>query len=352
MRYIKNNQKGGFLIELMVGLLLSSLTVLSVTTIYTQFELQKRTTVETGTTSSTANIGMFSLQNHAKKAGYGVSYDLNMMGCSVAAYNSTNNQDITFKLAPVSIEPGNSASTSDKVTFFAGNSYINMFPIQLTADTNSNNDTIKISDISGFSPGDLIILYEANKNCNLAQISETQGTNNILRNTGNYVEPATNRTLPVIYNKSGGLSGGVNYSINATVLDIGSSPMLVSNSIVNNQLVETNILTSESKVIADNIVLLKALYGIDMDHDGKIDTWNNNNIGSNYKYLKAIKIALIARTPNKEIKNGVCNATNNPIFNWDGKTIDISTLSDDWGCYRYRFIETVIPLRNVIWNIN
>jgi hypothetical protein len=32
-----------------------------------------------------------------------------------------------------------------------------------------------------------------------------------------------------------------------------------------------------------------------------------------------------------------------------GANIDLSTVSADWNCYRYKLFQTSVPLRNMIW---
>lgn len=354
MRIINNNkQKGGFLIELMIGLVMSSLTVLGITTIYSQFETQKRTTVQLGGTIANAGIAMFPIQHNAKMAGYGIANE-KILGCKVYAYNKVGDRNFNFSLTPVLITPGASQTESDKISFTYGNSQSTLLPVKLVSSSNANNANIKVENKAGFNPGDLVILYEAGKNCNLAQVSGVQGASAVvLRNTGNFDNPITGAKEDIQYNKPGGLDGGESYTENASVLNVGQ-PEIIEYSIENNQLIETSELSAERKVIVDNIVLLKARYGLDTNKDGTIDSWTNS-IGAvtNYKFLRALKIAIISRTPSKEqTRNGACNVTTNSTFNWDSEVIDIDNISPDWGCYRYRFIQTVVPLRNMIWSLS
>jgi type IV pilus assembly protein PilW len=350
----KNKQKGGFLIELMIGLVMSTLTVLAITTIYALFEKQKRTTVQLGQTMSNINLSMFPLQHRAKMAGYGIS-NATLLGCTVKAYNKNGERDFDFVLTPVKITPGASSIESDKVDFTHGNPQLNMMPVSLIANSNASNANIKVENKSGFNPGDLVILYEPGKNCNLVQVSGVQGNSDVLlRNTGNFTDPITGKKIDISYNKSGGLLGGEDYSTNAIALNIGTAPETIEFSIENNKLIEKNNLDLSTKEVGDNIVLLKAKYGLDMDDNGIVDSWTTD-IGSNenYKFLKAIKIAMIARAPLIEQKsNGECKVTTNSQFIWGDEVLDIEGIVPDWGCYRYRFIQTVVPLRNMMWALD
>ena len=83
---------------------------------------------------------------------------------------------------------------------------------------------------------------------------------------------------------------------------------------------------------------------------------------SNRKLIKAIRIAVVAR--NNKIENEVvsfaCSAQNaaNPtgLCAWAGTATSPSpaidlTATPNWNRYRYRVFETVIPLRNMVWNL-
>lgn len=349
----KNKQEGGFLIELMIGMLMSTLTVLGIVTIYSQFEIQKRTTVQVGSTMSNASLAMYPLQHRAKMAGYGIA-NKSMLGCTVKAYNANGNRDFDFTLTPVLITPGAGDLDSDKISFTYGNSIVSMLPVKLTAASNSDNANIKVENKAGFNPGDLVILSEANKTCNLVQVSGIQASSDVLlRNTGDYINPITGKKEDITYNKTGGLEGAESYSDNAVALNIGAAPETVQYSVVNNQLIEINNLDLSTKTVADNVMLLKTRYGLDKDKNGIIEEWTTN-IGatSNYEFLKAIKIAMVVRAPLiEQKKNGECKVTTNGVFNWDDSFIDITDITPDWACYRYRFVQSIVPLRNMMWSL-
>ncbi len=120
--------------------------------------------------------------------------------------------------------------------------------------------------------------------------------------------------------------------------------------------------------MASGIVSLQAKYGFD-DRSGLqtspqvtfwssslIDADGNKKIGdaNDLKRLIAIRFAVVARSSERNDQG--CNAD---LPQWTAgasstgklKLVDIVlTHLADWNCYRYRVLETVVPLRNLIWN--
>jgi type IV pilus assembly protein PilW len=124
--------------------------------------------------------------------------------------------------------------------------------------------------------------------------------------------------------------------------------------------------------LADNIVHLRAQYGLDDGVDNGSVTYHTNFVASdgvvdrfisttpaNWGQVVSIRVAILARSalPEKPTTGTTCDAT--PVVpTWSGggeaagRNFDLSatvTAPDDWRCYRYRLFETTIPLRNWIW---
>lgn len=346
-------QRGSFLIELMIGLFMSLLSVLGVMTIYAQFEGQKRTTTQMSQTVSMGALAMFPIQHFGKMAGFGIN-DSTLLGCKILAYNDTTGTSYDFTMSPVLITSSGSNSVADKIDFLIGDSDSFFAPVRITQQMPNPSAVFKVDSRFGFREGDLVIAAEPGKDCTLAQVSNLPRnagqTDNVIHNSGNYTDPITGTPKPTTYNKPGGL--GVSYGTNGKLFNLGAKPQKLSYTIENNQLVQNNNFdnVNNKTIIGDNIVLLKAVYGLDNDNDGDVDTWTATTpTAANLKNIIAIRVGMIARSPLREKSSaGVCNITNTATFNWFGGTMDISALPD-WKCYRYRLLQTTIPLRNMIW---
>jgi type IV pilus assembly protein PilW len=112
-----------------------------------------------------------------------------------------------------------------------------------------------------------------------------------------------------------------------------------------------------------NIVQLQAFYGKATDANGSVDTWNNVAPTNDTEWLQvmAVRLAIVARSPQFEKEE--VTADN---LSWDvgnagtvagsatcGTSRCVSIKVDmlpDWKHYRYKLFETIVPLRNLLWN--
>jgi type IV pilus assembly protein PilW len=114
--------------------------------------------------------------------------------------------------------------------------------------------------------------------------------------------------------------------------------------------------------LASGVVNLKAQYGIDKDNDGYLDDWvsaseagwDANTLMSaagtkleQLSSIKAVRIAIVTRSEQFDREAGAFSYTlfNCAVAICDGKIA--ITAPAQW---RYRVYETIVPLRNVIWN--
>lgn len=333
------NQKGALIIELMIGLLMSSITIFVALAMYSKFEGEKRTVVQVGQSVSNLSLASFQIEQSAKSAGFGVPMD-DAFNCSVLGYSSKSlSGDISFSLLPVEINVGSTSIDSDTISFISGSNYFSTYGKTLQQPSSQNNGDLLLDNKDNISPNDAIVIYEATKKCTLAQVSEISPTTNLIKREVN-----ANTTL----NQVGGVTGGVNYAANSLVYNLGQNPSIVNYKITNQQLRQLNILSGEDYVLADNIVLLKARYGIDSNSDGKVDSWAKTF--TNFSNVKSVLIGLWIKSPIREKKeNNACIVTKNGKFDFGSEIIDINGIIPDWDCYRYKFIKTEYPLRNVFW---
>jgi type IV pilus assembly protein PilW len=136
-----------------------------------------------------------------------------------------------------------------------------------------------------------------------------------------------------------------------------------------------------STPLISNVVAFVAMYGVDTDDDGKVDRWERPNSGSTWdpqnmrqaglsgiqttvqdiKNIKAIRVGIIARTsdPQKADDNTPQQPELSLFSDCDADSCDDAapfkftppSPSDSGGLvYKYRKFETIIPLRNVVWN--
>jgi len=352
-------QHGFSIIELMVAVAISLVATLVIFETFAVSEGIKRTSTSGGDAQQNGAMALYMVEREVRMAGYGVN-NLSLLGCTIKVYDEVEDEQFDFPLAPMVIEPGATDQDPDTLTILIGDSDLLADPAKLIQAMPSPAATYKVDNRYGFMPGDLVIAYEAGKDCTLAQVTETPGapgqSSNLIHNSGNYVDPH-GTTVAARYNKPGGL--GVSYSTAGFLYNIGQAPQRNIYRIVDNRLeIERTLTTTDTNVVAEQIVQLKAEYGKDdgtgggTANDGIVDSYSNAAPASPAQWAQvlAIRLAVVARSAQAEkpsVDGGACDITT-AFPTWAGGDLDVSA-DDNWQCYRYRVFETVVPLRNLIW---
>ncbi len=108
--------------------------------------------------------------------------------------------------------------------------------------------------------------------------------------------------------------------------------------------------------VVSDVVNLKAQYGLDTNNDGIVDAWQDATGGvwsaanlptqplATLRQIRAVRVAIVTRSAQYE-KDAV---TTGPLVMFDDAVS--MTLDADDQHYRYKVLETVVPLRNALWN--
>ncbi len=354
-----SRQRGFSIVEMMVAIAISLVATLVIFETFAVSEGIKRTSTSGGDAQQNGAMGLYMVEREVRMAGYGVNNAM-LLGCTVNAHDEVSGSDFTFTLAPIVIEPGATDKDPDTLTIMIGSSDLLADPAKLIQSMPSPAATYKVDNRYGFIPGDLVIAFEAGKDCTLAQVTQVPGTpgqsSNVIHNSGNYINPQ-GQNVPARYNKPGGL--GVSYSTAGFLYNLGQLPQRNVYRVVDNRLeIERSLINVDTNIVAEQIVHMKAEYGKDdgsgggTANDGIVDSYSNAApVGADgWRQILAVRLAMVARSaqPEKPLEEGgECDIT--PAFpSWAGGDIDVSA-DENWQCYRYRVFETVIPLRNLIW---
>jgi type IV pilus assembly protein PilW len=281
-------------------------------------------------------------------AGYGVNTAV-YLGCAATwSDQGPPTRAINFTLAPVQITPGVNAQTPDSITVVASGARMMPGPIKLTTALAAPTNNYTVAAAFGVTAGDLLLLAEAGQPCTLVQATNTPTTGASNQNVVKH--------LNARYNPAGGL--GPNYSANAVMMDLGTSPTVSTYYIQNNTLMVDQLVGGQlQQAIASNVVQLKALYGKDTNADGIVDTWNAvaPATSNDWASVLAVRLALVARSAQPEKPDpttGVCSTTAAaPSVTWDDGTVTTLDLSANasWKCYRYKVFHLTSSLLNLIW---
>jgi len=345
-------EKGLGIVELIVGLFIGLLVLLSTYASLIAFHNNERTAVSGNNALENGIAGIFKIEHDVKTAGAGILAN-GMIGCSTLNlyYNGqvlANNSLI----APVVITDG-SAGAPDKISVFYATSLLASTPTELVQNMSSPDDNVVVNAGFNLTPASVILLAAPGSNspCTVMGVSQSQVSNlNLVLSRGSSpYNPASHAST---------FTNAVSYSSSSYAMNIGGLNW-TTYQIVNNALQIKDNIANTTNSIADNIVQMQAQYGVVNSTTGiqwvdATGSWASLTAAT-ISQIHAIRIALVARSVQQEkpsVSGGTCDATTQFPTAWvGGSTIDLSA-EPNWRCYRYRVLRTVIPIKNVIWGLS
>ena len=341
----------------MVGVVIGLIAVLVIYQVFATAEGIKRNTTSVGDAQQNGLLSSFVLGIELANAGNGVANAARDLGaCPGGATFAT-----TWRPIPVMIQPGADDNTADlfTVNYSVSNSVIAPAPFTATA---ASNVDYPVQSPTGFQVNDLIVAVGgvpavagcAGSKVTAVSAPDVNGVVNV-----SHTDPGVTATFggsgASLFNM-GPLTGSqkVLYSVSAAGT-LQSLTLLKSDGTPNDPASPS----PPPNPMASNIVNMKLLYGVDPTGTGVI-TWINastspwkpeelmsttpsTNLIAQLKTLKAIRIGLIVRGEQ-----------------WDRDAPDVpwslfdntysGTFARAGGNFRYRTYETIIPIRNELWN--
>ncbi len=366
-------QSGLSIVEIMVGMVIALISTIIVLQVFATFEGQKRTTSSGSDAQTNGSISLYTIERAVRMAGYGLA---EATGCTVTTALSTKinrtSLGTSFVIRPVTIVNG-ASGVADTVQVLGSNKTgwsVAARNITVHAQTDTNFNT---NASVGMSSGDFLVIYEPGQpaDCALMQITSANPVINPVQHTATAVAPST-----LVWNDTATLRAA-GYSDKALLLNLGSilyttySLDANSNLVISDYNSGTNTFTSQNA--SPDIVNLQAQYGFDtrggVQTTSIMDTWSSTMIDADgdgvtgdeddIRRIYAVRLAIVSRSNLKEKPDpttGLCATTTNANPAWAGSGltgggIDLTknpdgTANADWGCYRYKTFETIVPLRN------
>ena len=371
--------RGVTLIELMVALLIGLVVVLAITNLLIAGEAQKRMTTSVNDREQTGAYAALLLDRALRSAGSGLAWTAATggYGCALNAQKSGAvilpspgwpDPFTAFPnaphLAPVLIQKGD-ADASDTLMVIAGSAAAGDVPRPVRGGSGSAAQLDGTLQING---GDVLLLTGGGGDCLIEQVQD------------GFAGSQTQPTLPLggAYYSAGSAStslssllGGGAYLSELGSVSAGASPpsnppqfMLYG---VNGQgqLVDYDMLQTgpgnDAQPVADGVQKFYAVYGVDTDGDGKLDSWVSPegvwSIASlsvdatRLKQILAVRFALLLRSDLAEkqsVSQQVVSSGAIKIFADAPAVARTLSLSGDQQKYRYQLIDTVVPLRNAL----
>lgn len=374
----RHASRGFSIVELMVAVAIGLVLTLAVTTLLVRGEGRSRNTLAVNDINQGGAFVASMLDNVVRSAGSGFANRWNQtFGCRINASRGgaavlprSSDWPEPFagftrdvRVAPVIIGQGQSAAGSDVIAVMRGNSGIGEMPLEVLA----LGPPLGLRNTLGMAANELLLLADGEDECLLMQAGTSTADTVALTGTGafhtitgthrglaDFGTPTPN-TVVVALGNAGPAAGAPVNAPQFQLYGVGDDRTLFA----------LDLLGIESTVpqpIADGVVELRALYGIDADDDGMQDGWADPGVSpytaaellagtpaaqANIGRIVAVRIALLLATSRIE-REAVSPASVTMFADLDASLHRTRTLSSDEQRTRQRVVEVTVPLRNVL----
>jgi type IV pilus assembly protein PilW len=369
----RSRQHGFSIIEIMVGVVIGMIAVLVIYQVFATSEGIKRNITAAGDAQQNGLLSSFMMGIELANAGNGLAVAAQDLGTCTPAANATD----SLRPIPLLITDGGGANNPDSFVIYysAGRTLVSAAPMQPPAGLPGPYTDWYVQSANGFKAGDAqnkpdaMVLISQGGNCYSSQVD------------GVSAPPDANGVVKISQSRVGALA----YDSSWTLFNLGPANLVQkvrydvgSGSLRSTSLVDpaTGAPDNAQPVnpLVSNILNMKIQYGIDNVGDGLIHHWVPATAGTAYgdwdpatllaapiatiNRIKAARIAILVKSEQHD-KDLAGQGFTRTVFNdcADGGTcypvtFDIPAISagtQPWG-WRYRVYETVIPLRNEVWN--
>jgi type IV pilus assembly protein PilW len=352
------------LVEIMVGLLIGLIAILVIYQVYTVAEGFKRNTTAVGEAQQTGLFSIFMLGMEAGNAAAGMSDAATDLG----ACADPGSFAASFRPIPVLITDGGGNSNPDSFAVNYSMSSTLTTSATFAADAAPNTDYV-VQSPGGFHNGDMIVAVAQPSVPNTACESSVIAAPVPTPDFNGFVTLTHSGTAANMFASASRLinmgpcskAQKVQYSLNNGILY--QAPLLDGNC--------KPIANPVGNPLASNIVNMKVEYGVANIGDplAVVSKWVQADAGNGWdpatvlpapinqvNLIKAIRIGFIVRSEQFDQTLGnydwvLFDCSDPNKANCTGRlTGTIAASVAPPGNWRYRTYETIIPLRNVIWN--
>jgi len=399
-------QRGFTLVEVMIGLLIGLVGIIVIMQTFAVSEGYKRTATSGTDAQVNGSLALYLLEREIRLAGFGMN-SLVPTGCTVVRiWNDKTGTGADMRMVPFEINPAGIPAgdpNTDVILIAYGTSDNFVTGVPANQVSNSSANFVVDQNRTAFHQGDLVIAVQpgagpgGSTSCVLNELTGVPGTggncgspptgksNELIHNTGQYKNPNANcQMVSPTYNNASGIkdaNGNTVPALDSTsggqLFDIGALPQIKIYAIRGGNLTVCDMLaqdctnTANYAIMVNDVVSMRAVYGKDTDANGVVDSWDRNAITNSTEAMSvlaaAVEITSRSGVKEKPTAGPACDTTADAARPDRGQTadwyadvdnqpaslaaaqIDLSTVSADWQCYRYKLFQTSVPLRNMIW---
>jgi type IV pilus assembly protein PilW len=343
----RSRLRAASLVDAMVGLAVAMLALVIVYHAFVATDALRRNAAAAADAHGSAAFALFTLAAQITGAGAGWASAARWLDtCPVIA-------DVATTLRPVAvlITEGGGASRPDSLVVRQTFARRLALPAAVAAAADAGTH-VRAQSPDGFMAGDRIVAVTRTGNCVTTEVSAVAAP-----------------SAGIVDVTHTGVA--IDLPITTVLLDLGaaSRASTLRFDLVSEALRSQDVANGDAPVpLTSNVVNLKFQYGIDSDGDGALDTWARADAASSWspeallaapratlERIKAIRVGIIVRA--ERIDRTLARDFHWVLFDCeqDDKAacpgrLEGTIPGSATGSYRYRVLETVIPLRNVMWN--
>lgn len=370
---MKHYRQSGFsLVELMVAVLLASITAVVVLNVLSNYQRRSANLIGRNDAQISASVALYSLEKEMRMAGAGLTLpggELCSVGVNIAYDGAV--QSNAAPLMPVRIIDG-AGGAPDSIEIIRSDSAHGAAPTRLVAAMVAPTSQLSVDGQAGATAGDLVMVgaSQGNKVCTLMELtavtpngsgwllSHASGTGTGLYNPS---DPALTFTNPQSYAVGDMVVNMGRYGVRryGVLCTNGGAPTASNNCDLAwyNPLALTGPALTDANVfsITPQVIELQAQYGIAPAGSQQVNAWVDatgadwaNPSAANLARIKAVRIAIVARGERdmNEVSPTAINLWDEPC---NGGATCARALSSEERHYRYQVLTVVVPLINTIW---
>lgn len=340
--------RGASLIDAIVGLAVAMIALVVVYQAFVAADTVRRNAASVADAQGAGAFALATLVTQIGNAGAGWAAASRWLdSCPAAA-------SITTSLRPilVLITDGGAPDRPDSLVLRQTFAHALAFPAAIASAAPAGTH-FRVESPDGFAIGDRVFAITRGGNC--------------VATTVTAVSPAVAGIVDVTHT---GIT--IDLPVTTVLLDVGSAalPSLLRFDLASGALRSQDLANGDAPVpLVSNVVNVKFQYGIDSDGDGALDTWVRADAAAGawspaavlaapratLARIKALRIGIVMRTENRE--RGLARDFHWVLFDCadDDKSacpgrLEGTIAASASGSYRYRVLEAVVPLRNMLWN--
>ena len=347
---LPRHARGISLVEIMVGLVIGMIAVAVIFQVFAASEGFKRNTTSTGDAQQNGLFSTFTLALELANAGNGLA----LSAQDLATCPNTNDVKTILRPVPVFINAGADDASPDSFVVIYSVANTVVYPALFTANAPAGSP-YQIQSPNGFAKDDMIVAISGGGQCAQSKVTA--------------VSAPDLATGIVTITHTG---AAVNFTSEALLFNMGpwNRAQRVQYDVQGGVLRSLDLVDANAvpQPIASNIVNMKVQYGIDTDNDGFLNTWTAADaapwdaaslMGAPLPVInriKAIRIGLVVR--GTQFDQSIKDDTDWVLFDCEdpdkakcvGRLTGTIKADPAGGAYRYRTYETIVPLRNHLWN--